>query len=512
MNLNTQQNINLCKKALVTKELQYYSKLCELYARLAVMQNGELTPEQLQTKYSVPLTMAARGDIEFTKPENNIIDGKKVYSNEEIKIFRDYAFSAGRLRQFQEATNKLFSTVKETSSGEKYIDKHEMDNYHKFMQTTSKSTRTFDDFVNEHSRQGIGHNFYLKTRQAIQRINSIDDQHLPIGRFIRDITPEAFGSTIHTVNSHNQIKDQASSMYSRSEAKEFREEPNLAKEAAHVLGKRAQKFYAKNKSKVRGVIVSAACLATILGGASHISDKAAFQDLDVKTNAEQGYQNYVSPETIDKLSAIRTAIENAENSPTQPTTDDLNSIRTSLDNVIDDVMSDLVTEAFESKNPDCKVTSVETSYDKTVNMYNTTGEPRSENFCTISYTNKDGEKKEITISEFTSLAGEPIKQSYDNEYDLDKKYPSVDQNDNFIKQGEDVMQILAEYKQILEDTEHLAGTRMVYSGGFLFTDPSLKTILPEKIQDSQVKSTEVSDTKLASNMTPQTQEDDFGER
>ena len=245
MNLNTQQNIDLCRKALVTKELQYYSKLCELYAKLAIMQNGRLTSEELQSKYSLPLTMAARGDTEFTRPENNIINGRRLYSNQEIEIFRDYAFSAGRLRQFQEATNKLSGTLREDRNGEKYIDKHAMDNYHKFMQTTSKSTRYFDDFISEHSRQGIGHNFYLKTRQAIKRINEIDSQHLPIGKFIRDITPEAFGSTISRVNSHSQIKDQASSMYSRSETKEFREEPSLVKEAAHVIGKKAQKIFYK---------------------------------------------------------------------------------------------------------------------------------------------------------------------------------------------------------------------------------------------------------------------------
>ncbi len=511
MNLNTQQNIDLCRKALVTKELQYYSKLCELYAELAIIQNGRLTSEELQSKYSLPLTMAARGDTEFTRPENNIINGRRLYSNQEIEIFRDYAFSAGRLRQFQEATNKLSGTLREDQNGEKYIDKHAMDNYHKFMQTTSKSTRYFDDFISEHSRQGIGHNFYLKTRQAIKRINEIDSQHLPIGKFIRDITPEAFGSTISRVNSHSQIKDQASSMYSRSETKEFREEPSLVKEAAHVIGKKAQKFFTKHKSQVRNVMISAACLATLLGGASYLNDRAAFQDLDVKTNAEQGYQNYVSPETINKLSAIRTAIENAENSPTQPSYDDLNSIRQGLDGVIDDVMSDLVTDAFESKNPDCKVTSVETNYDKTVNIY-ATNEFHPENFCTISYTDKNGEEKEITIHEFNSLAGNPIMQSYDNEYDLDKNSPSVNENDNFVKQGEDVMQTLAEYRKILEDTEHLAGTRMIYSGGFLFTDPSLKTILPEKAQILQEEKSESVETKTDDSKTQQVQEDSYDER
>ena len=473
------------------------------------MQRGRVTSETLQTKYSVPLTYAAHGDLEFLKSQNS----RRQFSEDEIAVFQDYAFAASRLRQFQEANNRLIGVLNTDRNGELTIDNGAMKSFHKYMQKTSKSTKSFDDFVMEHSRQGVGHKFYLKTKQAIRKINSIDNQHLPIDKFIRDITPEAFGSTLHVFNSHEQIKHRASNMYSSSEAIEFKEEPSLFKEAAHVLGKKAQKVYTANKAKVRGVMIGAACLATILGGASYLNDRAAFKDLDVKTNVQQGYQNHVSAETINKLSEIRLAIENAKNSPTQPTFNDLSEIRQSLDNVIDDVMSDLVTDAFEEKNPDCKVSSVETAYDKTVNMYNN-GEPHPENFCTITYTDEKGEEKKVVIHEFASLAGDPITQSFDNEYNLDGNSPSVDEKDDFIAQGKAVQKILEEYEKILEDTEHLAGTQMVYSGGFLFTDPSLKTILPEKSKDLQTEKTEVSDTQLAkSNETAQkTQDDDFGEK
>lgn len=510
MKLNTAQNIELCKKALLTKELQYYAKLCELYEQLALMQEGNSTAYQLENKYTSPLTMAARGDIEFTKPENNYINGKPLYNEHEISIFTDYAFFSKRLRQFQEAFLKLSNVIKESPQGKTYIDSTTLADYNSFMQRTSKSTRLFANFINEHTRQGTGHHYYLASKQAIRRINAVDNKHLPIDKFIRDITPQAFGAIITKPHSHERIKENAKHIFSRQDADEFRREPNIIKEAAHVIGKKAQKFVTKHKSQVRGIMVGTACVAMLLGGANFLQDREAFKDLDIKTNVEQGYQNYVSQETINKLSAIRTAIENAENSTKQPTYEDLNSIRHDLDDVIDDVMSDLVTEAFETRNPDCKVTTVETRYDKTLNMY-ATNEPHPENFCEITYINERGEQDRIVIHEFTSLAGNPIGQSFDNEYELDSNSPSVDSTDNFIKQGADVMEILANYRKILEDTEHLAGTRMIYSGGFIFTDSSLKTILPEKLQYLQENQNKAADER--SDDTNQAfQEDELDER
>lgn len=509
MNLNTQQNIDLCRKALLTKELQYYSKLCELYSRLANMQKGVISAEILQKKYASALTKAASGDLEFTKPENNVIllddlSGKKEqrFSDTEIAVFKEYAFSANRLRQFQTGCNILSQAIVEDRQGRRSLDTSAIDEFHDYMQETSKSTRSFDDYINVHSRQGVGHNYFLAARQAIKKINSIDSQHLPIDKFIKDITPLAFGSTINSVKSHNRIIDEASSIYSKNEANEFRDKPNFVKETAYKINKKASKVYTANKAKARGVMVGAACIALLLGGASYINDANSFKDLNVRTNSEQGYQTYVSQETIDKLASIRNSIETAENSTVQPSAEELADIADNLDNVIDDVMTDLVTDAFETRNPDCKVVSVETKYDRTVNMNKgSNSEPEPEEFCTITYTNEDGKEKNITVSEFSSFAplmtGNTIIQSYTDEEKLDNLSPNVDTNQNFIKQGEDVMSILSKYKTILENTEHLAGTQMVYSGGVLIIDPSLKTVLPEKTKNSKNQRDSVSDTKVA---------------
>lgn len=508
MNLNTEKNIELCRKALFSKQLQYYSKLCELYANLANIQKGVRSPEDIQARYSTALSKAARGDLSFTYPEKNYIfaedfKGKK-FSDTEIEIFKSYAFATSKLREFQEGSNILSDAIYLDDRGKSRIDENVTAEFHEFMQGKSKSTRSFDKFITEHSSKGVGHHFYLASKQAVNKINSIDSQHIPISTFIRNLNPLAFGSTLSRVNTHKRIIDEAENLYSPDEKNEYKKKTNMSKEFAYKIGQKTGKVYKANKAKVRQVMVGAACIALLLGGAARVNEANEFKTLDVKTNTAQGYKNYVSQDTIAKLSAIRQSIESAETSATTPTFEELSEIRNNLDNVIDDVMTDLVTEAFESQNPDCKVTSVDTLYDKTTNQYATAGTQsiNPENFCTISYNNEKGEEKSITITEFSSFAplftGNSISDSFENEYILDKTHPYIDSSKTFLEKDQDVLSILSQYKEILESTEHLAGTQMIYSGGFLFVDPSLKTVLPEKLQTVESKNVQTSDTKLAS--------------
>ena len=76
MKLNNEKNIMLCQKALYSKQLQYYSKLCKLYSELAKLKGPDVTPDEVQDTYSEALALAAKGNLDFLKPENNL-----VYSN-----------------------------------------------------------------------------------------------------------------------------------------------------------------------------------------------------------------------------------------------------------------------------------------------------------------------------------------------------------------------------------------------------------------------------------------------
>ena len=80
----------------------------------------------------------------------------------------------------------------------------------------------------------------------------------------------------------------------------------------------------------------------------------------------------------------------------------------------------------------------------------------------------------------------PLSTSFDNEYELDHKAPVKENSiynpaspDNFVEKSEDVYALLEYYKQILEDTEHLAGTKIVLKDGMLL-GLRLATTLPEK--------------------------------
>ena len=508
MNLNTEKNIELCRKALATKQLQYYAKLCELYSELAKLNPHVRTPEQVQERYSSALSLAAKGDLSFLdSSENLVMDTRflgKNFSEDEIKIFKQYAFATNRLREFQEGNNILSEAIFVDSNNNVDIDSSVVEQFRDYMQTKSKSTIYFDKFIDEHSRQGVGHRYLLATKQAISRINSIDCDHVPISKFIKDLNPVAFGSTLSTVYHHDKIVDGAHNFFDSQDKREFREKPGIIHEAAYKLGHSIHKTYTANKQIVRRVIIGSACAALLWGGASYINDSREFKNLNVTTNYEQGYQTHISSETKAQLTAIRTAIENAENSPTQPTAQELNVISHNLDEVIDLVMSDLVTEAFEEKNPDCKVTAVDTRYDKTVNMYKSaSSEPDPENFVTITYINKNGEEKKTQVHQFNSfrilLAGSPIDQSFADEYYLDSSSNYVDGNKNFIEQGQDTMEKLHELKTKLKNTEHLAATQMIFTGGNFFIDPSLKTVMPERIQSFEDQKTPITSTQFASN-------------
>lgn len=64
MKLNTEKNILLCQKALYSKQLEAYSGLCKLYARLAE-RHPDYTSGEIENRYAEALTNASKGDLKF---------------------------------------------------------------------------------------------------------------------------------------------------------------------------------------------------------------------------------------------------------------------------------------------------------------------------------------------------------------------------------------------------------------------------------------------------------------
>ena len=84
MKLDNIRNIRIYQKALYSKQLFYYSRLCELYKELALLQGPKVTAEQIQERYSTILSIAAHGNLSDFITDND-------FSQNEIQILNEYA-------------------------------------------------------------------------------------------------------------------------------------------------------------------------------------------------------------------------------------------------------------------------------------------------------------------------------------------------------------------------------------------------------------------------------------
>lgn len=485
MRLNSEKNIMLCQKALYSKQLQYYSKLCSLYSELAKLKGPNTTPDEIQDTYSEALSLAAKGDLSFLDSDNkdnySTTPIESTYSDYESKIFKKYAFYSERLSQFKEAATILKGSIIRFSFQEPEFDLTAIDKYEKYMQNTSRSTQAFDKFINESSPRLIGNHYYLATKQSIKNIDKIDSSHLNSQAFSSILTPVAFGATIKGVKTPTNIIDDASNIFEKDEKIQYAKNPNIVVESAYIFAQRSKNkmsnFYTANKTAVRLSFAAIATATALLGGVSYSKNINKYNNL---TSQSTEYESYISNKTREELKSIRerlTSYQNMLSISQEPSIEDIKTLREDLDNVIDLVMSDLTTSAFETTNPDCKVTAVETKYDKTANRYTTaTSEVKPEHFCTINYVDENGKQQKVVVTNFSAFsifAKDAINISYEDEYTLDHSHPS-----KTTVSGNNFEDLLNTYSSVLENTEHLAATKMIYSNGII--SPSLKTVIPEE--------------------------------
>ena len=504
MRLNNEKKIMLCQKSLYVKQLEYYSKLCEIYSNLAATQGPHISPDKLQSRYAEVLSDAARGDLSvFAQSDEGHYqygEGYKTpkFTKREEDLIRDYAFASSRLGQFKVASAILSKSLVYDDDNSVSIDKDVIRDYHRYMDKTSKSTRLFDQTIAEHTTTFLGHEYYSRSRAAVQKIQAIDETHIENFRVNRTLTPAAFGANINGCRTRLEVINEAKRMDTRQEVAEYKEEPNLFGEVAYFsavkAGQAIQRFHTNHREQIRAVFASCLIVGGIIAGAQHLGNAHEFNTLNISQAQEQGYQVNVSEETIAKINAIEAAIQAAKSSPTTPTYEELSQIREDLDNVIDNVMTDLVSEAFEEENPNCTVTSVDTRYDKTVNQGKSpNSEPAKENTVIITYIDENGDEQKVFVQDFsaTSLLNNAIEVSFDNEYLLDNSHPSatVNQNQNFVANNQDVFASLDSFEAILGDVKHLAATDFTYSNGWLLADPSLKAGTPTRVEPDAPETT-----------------------
>ncbi len=300
------------------------------------------------------------------------------------------------------------------------IDENKLIYFKEYMKNESPETQNFDSKISKSPTNTIALQTSRQLRKSQERITNIDSEAIPSDKKLDKINSKSCGASFSQKQAINK-------------------------------NRRKRKYRTSNRKAIRKIMaIGLVSSALFFGG--KIKDINEYNHLSASKNQENDYETLVSTETRNKLQTIETTINSAKSSGIEPSQDILEAINVSLDTVIDEVMSDLVTQAFNEKYPNYKVTCVETRYDKTTKF-------SPHEFCEISYINDQGSNSK-TVSNFNS----DILQSFDYEYSLDK--------------GE---LTLEELETIYKDIDHLAGTKFVYKDNiFTFFEPYLKTTTPKK--------------------------------
>lgn len=485
---SNRRNVNICKKALYAKQLSIYAHLCKKYQQLADLNKGA-TPAEIEQKYANILTQISSGvSVDEAIEHDSILHGidyetsTRYYSKEEKDIFKIYAKFSTLYHDYKYASqllNEATSTKGETDP-KKYAD------FERFMNSkksrSQDSTRIFLNDIKRHSPTFNAFSAYLGAREAVKSISEIDSSHIDKSRVSESLRPETFGATIRGCRTRlltNPLK-------AKDDKIKEAEDKFFAIKAENTI----QRFYTKHRSAIRKVFTGVLAAGLIFVAGQRIHNAHEFANLNIDTAQEQGYQIVLQQDTQSEISRIEAAIDAAQSSPTTPTYEELSAIRYDLDEVIDGVMTDLVTDAFEEAHPEYNVTSVETRYDKTVNQNKSpNSEPEKENTITITYTDEKGETQNVDVENFsaTSLLHNSIEQSFDDENKLDNLYPSAPSPDKtFLENDQAVNDLLTEYERILGNVKQLAATKFVFRDGNFIVDPSIKAVIPEKIEVSDI--------------------------
>ncbi len=193
MKLDNEKNIKICQKAIYSKELYYYSKLCETYQKLAeqaILRNPNISAQDISTYYSIYLTKASRGILNFLNEPNDLTSAEK-------DLLTRYAKNSSFFLAFNRASHLLDSSLsKEGISQEKLRD------YHNFMKN-SKVTKEFDENIAKRHSTINSYNAAHLTSYAIDRINRIDSNHMNGFEKVLeyDLYPKNFGTNL-TLNKH----------------------------------------------------------------------------------------------------------------------------------------------------------------------------------------------------------------------------------------------------------------------------------------------------------------------
>lgn len=538
MKLNDEKSVKVCQQALFSKQLQYYSNLCKIYEELANiaisknrlrMQNDRTISEQVSSIYGNYLTMAVDGDLSFLEDKNNYIineDGTTYerFNEKQFNLIRHFSKYASLISQFKDASQLLEDATRYKDGSLTYfgIDEEKLDEYHDFMEKTSRQTKNFDTYISQSPLRAIGRNSFKKTSNAIKQINKIDSEHInwsKDSKFYQErLTPKAFGANIYgargsvrrrLISPKKVIESEFNTIYTKQEMAEFRKKPSKVAKLAeniYVAANKTKEFFKARKGTLKRAGLIAGVIATLGGTGKHVYDAHIFNHLSVNTNTEKGFDVLINKDTQDQLASIRREIDSLKTISELPSDDYLDSIINSLDSTTTNVISDLMKKAIKEKYPNYSDIQLEDRYDLNINKNIGSGQPSPQEFIVATAKNEKGEDVKLRYDSFVSTAifKNPLRDSIYNEEILDgasiskdslavkihEKIKSIRSNSsetlaNKINNLEDVTK---ELENILEDLEHLAGCEfdIIPFNYVLVSAPDKVKSIDEKNKNDQV--------------------------
>lgn len=531
MNLNDDKNVLLAKKAVYAEQLFYYSKLCQAYqslAKYASQTHPKMTPEDIERAYAKPLSQIISSDnlsktlheldeerfFDVDKP--NI--GKK-YSKEELQHFKNFAKFSNVFRTFQRAS-ELLDTVSEKEAGSEARE-NALSKFHNYMSHSNrpKTVRHFDETIQTHSPRYIGSRYFVIANQSIKDIAEIDQSHIPFDPVIisRNMTPERFGAIINGYKTIEYkieaIEQSQGARHTRSfdpdnwdlsnvsEAKisdatdELHTSEHSVKEKAYVAGSkigRAGKavkdvvspVYQAHKGTLKKAVVIATAVAALVGGARQVGKEINANNLDINSSTQ--YEQTITNETEAYINSILEKL-NIQKSAFDPQYEDVKEIEKNIDLVLDYVVKDQVTTAFEQYHEGYQVTDVESWLDRS--RAGSVNNPEPYRFIDVSYIDDKGNPGKETISDFRSkfITQNHLDAIFKLEENIDFNSPiysafNDDGTKNYSMKAKDLEDVMEYLTEAVETVQHVAAFDVEH-GHSILGDPYLKSILPEEKDD-----------------------------
>ena len=524
MNLTNVKNIELLRKGVYAQELAHYAALCNLYAthlKSVAMNPDNITPADLEKaskKYGPLMNAASKSNFDFLtgKTHPRLRDDGTLqspeYSESDVEFFKLYAYHSEKLLQFRTGSRLLEKVfVTDLQTGKKVPSSEALDEFKEYMSKKVPMERRDNEYslfkiserylrkesarrgipqdklesqlieersslinensgnflvnklIPEHSPRWLGHKFFMDSNEAINLIESIDPDHLPVSSTIirKGLTPAHFGAEITGVKGNIEKIISAIKRKDRPEKDEFdpftdREKEYFTKEP----GKIHEAIYkAASNSRTRAITGAALLTITAAGLAFYlvpnlvnyaqeisnfnkIVDAARNQQIVVyapmsTTELEAVIDDYLSTDysgSIDAfredtnaaLDAIQATCQTYQKNYSTPTKEEASIILDSLDDVTSKSIEQLVVYAIQDAYPSYTDIDVDFYYDYETEVDGTDLEEREkkEGFK-VSFTDENGNRLETDMANISSplLAdnlGQAImylEQSYDTEFE-----------------------------------------------------------------------------------------------